>query len=164
MTDDQVRASLVDRVVLGLTMWGEGRGDWRQGNSSVEERIAIGCSVRNRLPRFKEFRAAAPTYRAICLAPQQYSCWSPTGGQSNYDALMVMATGIAEGSASPMKDPLLAESFFLADGIMSGVILDRTAGATQYYAPAAMQPPGRRPVWARNRVTLTIGSQEFLST
>lgn len=160
MTDSEVLQSLTDRSVLALTMWAEGRGDWREGNSSVEERIAVGCTVRNRLQSYRRWRATDPTYRSICLAPAQYSCWTPAGGKSNYDALMSLAQKIAEGT--PVSDPLFKESLFLADGIMSGVILDRTGGATSYWAPAAMLPVGRTPKWAEGRQTQQIGAQKFL--
>lgn len=160
MTDAEIRAALVDRSVLALTMWAEARGDGREGNSSVEERIAVGCVVRNRLAEPGRFRADAPTYRAVCLAPSQFSCWLKVGGSANYAALMALAERVAGGLSS--DDAAFAESLYLADGIMARVLLDRTGGATAYYAPAAMTPRGRVPQWATGKATLAVGSQLFL--
>ena len=161
MTDSEVKAALVDRSVLAITLWAEARGDWREGHSSLEERVAVGCVVRNRLPRYTAFRAVEPTWRAVCLAPLQFSCWQRVGGAANYSAVMTLATRIVEGF--PVDDPLFAETLYLADGIMAGVILDVTGGATHYYAPKAMRPAGKIPTWAQGKPTRAIGDQLFLN-
>lgn len=62
-----------------------------------------------------------------------------------------------------MNDPLFAETLYLADGIMAGVILDCTQGATHYYAPKAMRPPGKVPTWAQGKPTRAIGDQLFIN-
>ena len=155
MTDAEIQAVLVDRSVLALTLWGEARGE------PIEGRIAVGCVIRNRLAMPHRFRAAAATYRAICLAPHQFSCWAPTGGAENYAAVMRLAARMAQGR--PLEDLRLDECLWLADGLMSGVVLDRTQGATMYWAPKAMLPPGRVPTWAEGRTTEVIGSQVFLN-
>lgn len=160
MTDREIQQSLATRSVVALTMWGEARGDWREGNSSVEERIAVGCVIRNRLSAWKRFNAVEDTYKAICLAPKQFSCWIPEGGVENYTAVMAFARKIAEGL--PWSNDVLKECLFLADGIVSGQLLDRTSGATMYYAPRAMVPKGRVPSWATNKATSQIGDQLFL--
>jgi hypothetical protein len=160
MTEQEVTDALVDRSVLGLTMWAEGRGDSREGHSSVEERIAIGCVIRNRIATFQRWRATAATYRAICLAPKQFSCWNE-GTDANHAALIQRAWQIVSGE--PTHDAVLDECLFLADGIISGVILDRTGGATSYFSPKAMTPPGRVPTWAQGRESIQIGDQLFFS-
>lgn len=160
MTEDSIRAALVDHQVLGLTMWAEGRGDWRQGNSSVEERLAIGCVVRNRLPHWTRYKAIDPNVKSICLAPWQFSCWNP-GVDANHVALMALAARVVAGQ--PLKDRVADESIWLAVGIINGVIVDRTGGATSYYAPKAMDPAGRVPGWAVGQAALAIGDQLFLT-
>lgn len=160
MTDAELQRALPTRAVIALTMWGEARGDWRQGNSSVEERIAVGCVIRNRLSEWKRFRAAEDSYKAVCLAPKQFSCWMPQGGLENYVSVMAFTRKIVEGI--PWTNELLKECLFLADGIISGDILDRTNGATMYYAPDAMIPKGRVPSWAKNKPAFPIGDQLFL--
>lgn len=159
MTVEEILDTLDERTTLAATMWAEGRGDWREGNSSVEERIAIGCVVRNRLHQHKRFKADVPTYRAVCLARAQFSCWSPIGGAENYRALMAALDGAF--ARPPRIDMLFAESLYLADGLIAGVILDRTGGATNYYAPHAMKPVGRVPKDALGRSTRRIGDQLF---
>jgi len=154
VTDDQIKAALPDHTVLSLTLWAEARGDWRQGNSSVEERIAVGCVIRNRVATRKQ------TYRDVCLSPAQFSCWTQAGGGANYAAVMSMAERLIQGF--PSGDPILEETAFLAGGIISGVILDRTNGASSYYAPKAMKPPGRVPGWAVGKPNVAIGEQIFL--
>lgn len=157
MTRDEILATLSDHTALGLTMWAEARGDWRQGNSSVEERIAVGCVVKNRVPRWQMFRATVKSVKGICLAPNQFSCWNE-GADPNHLALMQLAADIPHAQT----DPLVQECLFLAVGIISGVIIDRTGGATMYYAPKAMVPAGRVPSWARGRNDgSAIGDQLF---
>ena len=162
MSDDEILAALVDRSALALTMYGEARGDARDG-SSVEERIAVGCVIRNRWKRYGSFGAKEQTYRAVCLAPKQFSCWLEEGGGSNHGHLLDVAhrliTGMPQESST---DPLLKECLFLADGIISGALLDATGGATHYFAPKAMEPAGSMPRWARGKPTRAIGTQLFL--
>lgn len=160
MTDQKLAIVnvLPSNHILAGTMWAEGRGDGREGNSSVEERIAIGTSIRNRLAHSTAWRAKVGSFKGICLAPEQYSCWN-SGSGSNHEALMMLMARLANGQAT--LDAIFEETLYLANGIMDGVILDRTNGATCYYAPKAMQPPGRVPTQAIDRVTIKIGEQLF---
>lgn len=158
-----VKAALSDEQALALTMDAEAGGDWAEGGSSVEERIAVGCTVRNRVLT----RTRWPkTFRGVCLARLQYSCWNP-GPDTNHVRLMVRAeTLIVTG---PDLDPISTETVYLARGIISGAILDRTGGATSYYAPRAMKPAGAKPYWvylngkhgAEHPPSAVIGSQVF---
>lgn len=142
MMDSEIRAILTDRTALAGTAWAEGRGDWRQGNSSVEERIAVMCCVRNRLKSAGKFMATEQTYKGIVLARLQFSCWN-TGDDPNHVALMDLMQRIVTGL--PSGDPVFDETLFLADGVIRGLILDRTNGATFYFAPKAMKPAGKMP-------------------
>jgi hypothetical protein len=155
LADSQVKAQLSDEEALALTMWGEARGDAADG-SSVEERIAVGCVVRNRLADPEKF--GAHTIKDVCLAGMQFSCWNPGG--RNADQVMAQARAVV--LLHTWADPLLTECFFLADGVISGRLLDRTGGATFYYAPAAMKPEGRVPGWAVGVQARKIGAQLFL--
>lgn len=142
MTDDDVTSQLLETDVLALTMWAEARGDFNQGHSSVEERLAVGCVIRNRV--------LAPAwwgtnYRAVCLKRAMFSCWLP-GNDPNH--LAVMALGQALVAGQPITDLTFLETKFLAEGIRRGLILDRTNGSDHYYAPKAMRPAGAVPKWA----------------
>lgn len=162
-TDAEIVNKLVDRVALAGTAWAEGRGDWRQGHSSVEERIAVMTVARNRLKTPGKFQAKEASYRGIVLAPWQFSCWNK-GSDSNHQALMALMERVVLGLSS--ADALFEETLFLADGVISHVILDQTGGATFYYAPKAMKPIDRVPAEARRfaaagGVFTDIGEQRF---
>ena len=152
MTEPAIRERLIDEAVLALTMWAEARGDRAEGHSSLEERVAVGCVVRNRA------RETRQSIKAVCLRPLQFSCWN-VGTDPNHLALLVEAEKML---AREPLEPLMRETAYLASGIVSGVILDPTGGATSYYAPAAMRPPGRVPAWARDvEPCARIGSHLF---
>lgn len=167
MTDTEILAALDDRHVLALTGWAEARQVPRSvpsDHSPVEEIIAVMVVVRNRRARWSRWRATDDSYKAICLAPKQFSCWNPGSGP-NHDALMALAADIvhpdfAFGTAA---HPLVKECLYLADGVIAGTLLDRTNGATSYWAPAAMTPPGRMPAWARLLLPIQIGDQWFVN-
>jgi hypothetical protein len=162
MTDAEVLVALNDPGTLGLTMWAEARAVPRDddSHSPVEELIAVGVVVRNRRAHFARWRAADDSYKALCLAPNQFSCWTPGSG-ANHDLLMNLARGWLTNGSLP--DPVLSECLYLAEGVIANVLLDRTGGSTSYFAPAAMVPPGRIPSWAKGKSTLKIGDQLFLS-
>lgn len=167
MADAEVFATLAaldDRQTLALTMFGEARqvprGDPRD-HSPVEELIAVGCVVRNRRARPGRWLASDRSYKAICLAPKQFSCWTPHSG-TNHDALLALARAVAGDLATTPWEPLLRECLYLADGVIAEALIDRTGGANSYYSPAAMVPPGRVPLWAVGVPTITIGDQRFL--
>lgn len=164
MTATEILAALDDRRTLALTAWAEARQvprDIPSDHSPVEELIAVMVVVRNRRARARRWRAADASYKAICLAPAQFSCWNPDSG-SNHDALMAIA-----GQLALMPDdsysigPLIDECLYLADGVIAGVLIDCTNLADSYYAPAAMEPRGRIPAGAVGRPLLLIGDQYF---
>lgn len=160
--DDEARitADLTDEQALGLTMFAEAAGD-RGDGSSVEERIGVGCVIRNRVTD----RRWPKTFRRVCLQPWQFSCWN-AGTDANHVRLMALADQVLRGQVT---NPVLTETLFLAGGIIVGTILDRTGGANSYYAPAGMVPPGRKPNWVflngksgpEHPATAAIGTQIF---
>ena len=164
MTNDEVKLALDDVQALAITMDAEGRGDWREGNSSLEERVAVGVIIRNRA---RDHRTRWPdTIRGVCLQRAQFSCWQQSGGLANYRRTMALARFFVEQGPFPMMHQfeldLFMETLWIADGVIGGQVLDRTGGANHYYAPAAMRPVGRVPVWAEGRTpSAKIGSQIF---
>lgn len=140
MTEQGVKDLLTDLQALAFTMHFEAAGDVTQGGSSVEERLAVGCVARNRLYTKNRW---GKTYRSVCLGKAQFSCWNP-GTDPNHIRLMAWAEAFLDKAPT---DPILVETFWLADGIISGRALDRTGGATSYYAPDAMIPKGSKPYW-----------------
>lgn len=156
MTEAQIKAALTDRLALACTMVAEAGGDRKQGNSSLEERAAVGCTVRNRVRRPGKW---GDSYLTVCLARLQFSCWNP-GPDANHQRLMRLAYLLVTNQ--PPMDPLVDETLWLADGIISGLVLDRVGGATHYYAPKAMKPAGRVPSWAvGQQPAAVVGDQLF---
>jgi len=148
MTDAKILAALDQRSTLGLTLWAEARGQGLDGLA------AVGRVIRHRAedPRWPS------TYKEVCLQPKQFSCWNP-GPDANHARLMALAEAVVTGVAT---DPALAECLFIADGIRSGQLLDRTKGANHYWSPDAMVPAGRVPAWAKGKRPITIGGHKFL--
>lgn len=157
-----IKAALDSTSVLAITVDAEARGDWREGFSSVEERIACGSVIRNRVMRGT---FGGSTYQRVCWAPRQFSCWAPLEGESNFKRTIAVARYVLGRGPWPTnanEHRLFDETLFLAQGIVAGVILDQTGGATHYYAPKAMKPAGRVPTWAKGKPARQIGSQLFL--
>jgi len=164
MTTAEILAALDDTQSLALTAWAEARRvprDIPSDHSPIEELIAVMVVVRNRRARFTRWRAENDSYKAICLAPAQFSCWN-IGSGSNHDALMILAERLLKFPAVPVTDEVLRECLFLAQGVIADVFVDRTGHADSYYAPNAMVPPGRVPVWAAGRPKTLIGDQWFV--
>ncbi len=149
VTDQIIVDRLGEIEILALTLWGEAR------NQPIQGLIAVGCVIRNRM-RDGRWPSGA---KAACLQPKQFSCWN-AGPDVNHSRVMAQAERLVE--QLPVLDPRLRECLFLAEGILSDQLRDPTNGATHYYAPLGMEPPGRVPTWADGKPTQTIGDHEFL--
>lgn len=142
---------------LALTALGEARGDDADG-SSVEERIAVMCVVRNRVKR------GSLGWGGVIFKAEQFSCWNP--GEANRAWLLSLWRRLIAGEEMLIAPAVLAiwrETNALAVLVTNGTILDHTGGATSYYAPAAMKPIGRVPSWAIGKPYRLIGTQRFLN-
>lgn len=154
MTDAQILASLSDVQALALTMLGEARGDTKQGWSSVEERVAVGCVVRNRTRTPKRW---GNSLKAASLQRLQFSCWNTN--DPNCAVLMAHAYRLVTGQ--PTMDAVLDETLYLADGIARGVVQDQTLGSDHYVTDSLYKSP-KRPTWiAALAFTRQIGSHVF---
>lgn len=148
-------------LTVALTMTGEAVGDARDG-SSIEERIAVGCVMRNRLEsgRTKQFGA---TWSGVCLQPWQFSCWN--ANDPNRKRLLAAAAANIGGDLAGVGVYRLPETVYLAGGIIQGVLLDITRGSTHYFNPRVVPAP----VWAytdKSKKTLLtptaiVGSHQF---
>jgi N-acetylmuramoyl-L-alanine amidase len=125
-----------ERHVLALTLHHEAAGEAARGM------LAVGCVIRNRA----DWGKWGPTLRDVCLAPRQFSCWRPEGGQANHDALRAHAAALMEGRTPRALLP----AFGVADRLLAECA-DITRGADHYYAPISMVPRGRVPAWAKGR-------------
>lgn len=164
MDEKAIIDQLTDVAALAGTMYAEAAGDSKEGGSSVEERIAVGCVIRTRVEKFRQYSAHEQTVKGICLAHNdkgtyQFDCWRPGSG-ANHDRLIAQMGLLVEGR--PLTDLVLKETLYLAEGVLSSILLDRTKGANMYYAPVSMVPPGSVPSWAKGKTPVAaIGSQLF---
>ncbi len=161
MTLTAIKVALTEQQALGLTAAAEARGDRRQGNSSIEERIAVMLVCRNRVAKYKRFNLIEPSYKAVCLARKQFSCWNDDPKDANHQWLLDQARKEIAGN---LVDPLVEETLWLAGGVIAGTVLDTLKGADHYYAPQGMIPPGRIPDWAIGKTpTAEVGKQIFFT-
>lgn len=153
MTDQEILARLTDKHALTCTMMGEAVGDAREGSSSVEERIAVGCVIRNRVREPKKY---GDGYKGVCLRRYQFSCWN--ANDPNRERLIRMAFLLVTGQ--PSMDPFVDECAFLAEGLTSGILLDRVRGSNHYVTTALLK--SAPPAWASGRTpVLVVGSHTF---
>lgn len=146
MTDQEAIAQLATDQVLAITLYGEARGE------PVEGRIAIASVIRNRvntdIGKDQKPDWWGEGYRGVCLAPAQFSCWSPKGGgQRNYDEVMAVVRSAVNGAA---LGPVMRECAWLAMGIISGDLIDRVNGATHYLTADLFRL--NPPAWTKGKV------------
>lgn len=148
MSDNPAR-DLGELDVLALTLHHEAGGE------SLLGQMAVACVIRNRAVWGKW----GPTLRDVCLANKQFSCWQPIGGADNYLSLVGHADALRAGK----RPDVMRRAYQVAHSIL-GDAPDVTNHATHYYAPAAMVPPGRLPVWAKGRTpSAHIGGHVFFN-
>lgn len=137
MTD----AERLERQIVGLTLWGEARGEL------VEGRIAVACVIRNRLVDGRW----GSSYQAVCQARKQFSCWNVDDpNRAKLDALAV------DLDRQAFVEPVIGECLWIADGMITGHILPRVKHATHYHTRTML------PTWAHGAdVVATIGSHIF---
>lgn len=133
-------AALTDPQILTITLYGETRGE------PIEGQIAVGCVIRNRVQTGRW----GASYSQVCLAPWQFSCWRPEGGQDNYELVLETAQIMATSTQLP-DDALLRQCAWIAQGIIGDWIRDNVHDATHYYSPDAV-PKGSVPKWAANKI------------
>lgn len=114
--------------IVAKTLWGEARGEGRDGMH------AVACVIRNRKQRRHR---GLDSYSAVCLSPWQFSCWN--AGDANRRKLDAL---LREPDA-PFRDALAVAQALVRDGGLA----DITDKATHYYATTLRQPP----YWARGK-------------
>lgn len=135
---------LSDLDVMALTLWGEARGE------SLDGKAAVAWVITNRAHRRHQ------SIKDICLAKAQFSCWWRVGGAANYEALSLLAAQINQRT-----DPLLEECRWVAEGVLKGVIWDRTHEADHYLT--TMLYEAAPPSWAETMpVSAVVGRHTFL--
>ena len=132
---------------VAATLWAEARSEPIQGI------VAVANVIRNRVQKPGWW---GDNYSGVCLAPQQFSCWTPEGGQRNYDRLLILMQLFAAKTA--VTDPGMRECIGIAHLVTGEYLRDNTKGSTHYHV-ATMVP---RPAWAQGLTpTYQIGSHTF---
>jgi len=119
LTDRLDKLSPVDADidVLARTIWGEARGEGREGMEAVASVI---------MNRVEESNGGFATWRGgsvrdVCLKPFQFSAWNL--GDSNRDKMINVTS----------SDVLFAEALDVAKLAVSGLLADPTGGANSYH-------------------------------
>lgn len=157
MTREDVRAALTDSQALVCTLYGEASGE------PVQSRIAVGCAIRNRVHADLGNDGKADwwgeSFKGVCLAKLQFSCWWETN--ANSDRVYRLAEDL-------MSDRLGDDAFsvnelrWIADGLISEALRDVTLGSTHYLTKSLFR--AAPPRWARERIpTIVIGSHVFFA-
>lgn len=143
MTRDELRAflqPLPDEAIVGLTVYGEARGE------PIEGQVAVGCVIRNRLHDTK--KRYGTRYRDVCLKKMQFSCFNPSDTDPNFRAVLRAAQTLLEKGT---PDDALEQAAWVALGIHQHALTDNTKGANHYHT-AALTP---RPAWAQSYIPVT---------
>lgn len=134
------------RAVLGLTVWGEARGE------SVEGQVAVAWVVKNRAARRKQ------TIQKVCLAPWQFSCW----WEDSANATLLAARAETMLAGRIMPEPRWLDLLQRCHQVLVGAIPDPTQGA-DHYLTTALYGGDDAPTWAKTMpVSTTIGRHIFL--
>lgn len=121
--------------VLARTIWGEARGEGRDGM------IAVANVVVNRANAGGWW---GNSIREVCLKPWQFSAWNPT------DPNLIRMLKVDD------TDPQFADALQIAAAAVAGRLPDITGGATNY------QVRGTGAAWAAGmQQTAAIGAHDF---
>lgn len=135
-----MNANQNDIETLARTLYGEARGENRQG------KIAVACVVLNRVKRKKMcgwrningYKIA--TIAATCLKPWQFSCWNKN--DPNRKKIINVT----------LEDKKFAECYEIAQAACDDILEDITKGATHYYNPKACVQPN----WAKGKAPCAV--------
>lgn len=135
-----MNANQNDIETLARTLYGEARGENRQG------KIAVACVVLNRVKRKKMcgwrningYKIA--TIAATCLKPWQFSCWNKN--DPNRKKIINVT----------LEDKKFAECYEIAQAACDDLLEDITKGATHYYNPKACVQPN----WAKGKAPCVV--------
>ena len=126
-----------DRLIAARTIYGEARGEPREG------KIAVARVIHNRATD-PEWRYGGPALAGVCLKPWQFSCWNAD------DPNRARIKGLT------IDDPRLANSLAALDEALLGGRVERFAGIYHYKVKSSPAP------WASGKQpAFVIGRHEF---
>lgn len=144
---------LSDAQLMALVIYGEARGESREG------KIAVGSVI---LERVDHRNWDGKTIQEVCLMPYQFSCFLPH--DPNFHALRLIAE---DWYTKAMRSMAISECYNVADGLIHGGI-DRTPEIEDHhccqYVTAAYRknPPAEsNRWWEKMKLVATIGAHEF---
>ena len=124
-----------DRLVMAQTIWGESRGETKEGQ------YAIAHVIKNRLDSKKWF--SANTLEGVCKKKWQFSCWNE--GDPNKEKM----EQLTHGDIKDFVD--------IANNVLDGLHDSNVGKATHYYADYISEPK-----WAEGKTPITtIGVHHF---
>ncbi len=144
MTREDIRKALTDEQALTLTLLGEAAGE------SLAGQVAVGCVIRNRMLEQTWF---GKTIASVCLRDSQFSCWWEA--TVNSDRLYETAEALLQQTVPPVNPAILAELAWVAQGILSGALRDRTNQANHYLTTALLEST-HAPGWARAKSPVAV--------
>lgn len=114
---------MTDQDTMARTLYGEARGEGRDGLVGVANVILNRFALWDRHPHFGH-----GTIESVCLAPWQFSCWNE--GDPNLNKLVKVTA----------EDPAFADCLQVAEDALNGLLEDNTNGATYYYVRGSKMP------------------------
>lgn len=149
MTADQVIAALTPAQVVGLTAWAEARSRFEGGRWVANPQQAMADVINVIDNRAIDPRWRRLGHKGVCLYPFAFSCWMPSGGQKNYEALIGTARLVLAGDD---VGPVLSDCLALANFSLHGNLSDTLEGSTHYVA-TWLKPA---PKWTAPPAVMTV--------
>lgn len=126
--------------VLARTLWGEARGEGKEGMEAVASVILNRLEIAKRSGGYWWGNSVIQ----ICQKPHQFSCWNKL--DPNFPKLLAVTE----------EDMNFATALRVARRALLGFVKDKTYGATHYHALTA------KPDWAKSQTpTIRIGHHIF---
>jgi N-acetylmuramoyl-L-alanine amidase len=153
LNKDELKALLLDTFghlddnqIMGLTIYGEARGE------STKGKIAVGSVI---LERVDKKSWMGKTIQEVCLCPNQFSCFLPS--DPNFEALNLIADNWVKKYVQSVE---LQQCHAVARGLMEGLI-PRTEEIARHHV-TQYKTPEAKPKWAEKmRKVAVIDNHEF---
>lgn len=137
---------LSDTELMALVIYGEARGESREG------KIAVGSVI---LERVDHRKWDGETIHDVCLMPYQFSCLLPA--DPNFQILKLIA---GDWTTKFMRSTVLQECYQVAEGLINGDI--PRAGKIAEHHCCQYKTIDCEASWARKmKKILTVGNHEF---
>lgn len=148
--------NIEDINYLAATLVGEARGD------AIESIVGVASVIRNR------HFSSGKSYKEICLAPKQFSCWNDEGRPLEVENNKFVRNFLSRlENGDDIEDPILRQCLVVAKAIVNHDFPDNTKGSKNYVTTSRFQTaqirrdPNDR--WInRMKVACVLGKHVFL--